>query len=218
MTRSAQSLCCVGPDHNLVLADSPCTLHNVLEHITCSNCFFKDRFVHPLLCALACVIHGCHNHALNHHSRGSCSSFPSQTLHSLHPVSFDLWRSLQFGKVVKQLQHRGSKSAHVWVWTMKIFHLAQEERKCVLKARNISPCSQNIWWADRDTFTPSGTYATQQLPVAAALHSGKKHCFSKPEPWMKKNPSEGEEYAKLLLGYIKLRIDPTVLKFLPDFT
>lgn len=33
-----------------------------------------------------------------------------------------------------------------------------------------------------------------------------------------KNPSEGEEYAKLLLGYIKLRIDPTVLKFLPDFT
>lgn len=26
-----------------------------------------------------------------------------------------------------------------------------------------------------------------------------------------KNPSEGEEYAKLLLGYVKERNDPTVL-------
>lgn len=46
---------------------------------SCSNCVFKERFLHPLLCALACVILGCLNHALNYHSRGCCSSFPSQT-------------------------------------------------------------------------------------------------------------------------------------------
>lgn len=32
-----------------------------------------------------------------------------------------------------------------------------------------------------------------------------------------KNQNEGEEYGKSLLGYVKLRTDPTVLKFPPDF-
>lgn len=77
-TGSAQPLCSVGPALNLVLADDHCTPHQCWSS-RCSNCAFKARFLHPLLCALACVILGCINHALNLHSRGCCSSFPSHT-------------------------------------------------------------------------------------------------------------------------------------------
>lgn len=175
MTWSAQSLC---PDHNLVLADNHCTAQ-------CAGApGVVTVFLKTDLCIHCCV----HWHVSSmaaiiiHWTITLKATVPSSPLKPLHSASFDLSGPLEFGKVVKQLEYRGSKSAHVWVWTTKIFRLAQEERKCVLKARNISPCSQNIWWADRDTFTPSGTHVTQQLPVAAALHSVKKTLLFQREP------------------------------------
>lgn len=54
----------------------------------------------------------------------------------------------------------------------------------------------------------------QQLPVAAALYSMEKNTSSKPGPQemdKRKKPSEGEEYAESLLGYEKIRTDPTVV-------
>lgn len=61
-----------------------------------------------------------------------------------------------------------------------------------------------------------GHMLTQQLPVAAALHSLEKIHFFQVRTIgdERKNPSEGEECAELLSGYEKGRTDPTVMKFL----
>lgn len=127
-------------------------------------------------------------------------------------ISKDLWGLAKWlsNYIMEEVSHHicGFELSKSFLWLSR-------ERKCVLKARNISPSSHNIWWADRDVFTPSGTYVTQQLPVAAALHSGKTHFFQARtigDEW--KNPSDREEHAELLFSYKKARIDPTIVKFL----
>lgn len=127
-------------------------------------------------------------------------------------ISKDLWGLAKWlsNYIMEEISH------HICGFELsKSFFWLSRERKRVLKARNISPSSHNIWWADRDVFTPPGTYVTQQLPVAAALHSRKTHFFQARtigDEW--KHPSDGEEYAELLFSYKRARIDPTIAKFL----